>query len=203
MHPRTSPRTAILALSAAIASTVAVFASGPAPSAEEAPSRFKSMTYRGIGPYRGGRVTAVCGVQARPDTFYMGSTGGGVWKTTDFGQTWTNVSDKDFKSASVGAVAVAPSDPNVIYAGMGSACIRGNTSPGDGIYRSTDAGKSWKRVGLEVGGQVGRIVVHPTNADLVHVAVLGHAFGTNDDRGVFRSRDGGASWERILHVSDR
>jgi photosystem II stability/assembly factor-like uncharacterized protein len=161
------------------------------------------MSYRSIGPYRGGRSTAVGGVTGQPATFYMGSTGGGVWKTTDFGLTWTNVSDKQFKSASVGAVAVAPSDPNVVYVGMGSACIRGNTSPGDGIYRSTDAGKSWKRVGLEEAGQVGSIAVHPTNADLVYVAALGHAFGPNEARGVFRSRDGGGTWEPVLHVSDR
>jgi photosystem II stability/assembly factor-like uncharacterized protein len=167
------------------------------------PELFQAMEYRSIGPFRGGRVTAVSGVVGERDTFYMGSTGGGVWKTADAGQTWRNISDKHFKAGSVGAVAVAPSDPNVVYAGMGSACIRGNVSPGNGLYRSTDAGKSWSHAGLSDAGQIGRIRVHPEDPDLVWVAVLGHAFGPNEDRGVYRSRDGGASWERVLHVSER
>jgi len=204
MPSRTSPARVVPVPSINVALSIVALLAAAAAAAEDLPaSPFKSMTYRSIGPYRGGRSTAVGGVPGQPETFYMGSTGGGVWKTTDLGQTWTNVSDEHFKSASVGAVAVAPSDPNVVYVGMGSACIRGNTSPGDGIYRSTDAGKTWKRVGLEEGGQVGRIVVHPTNADVVYAAVLGHAFGPNEARGVYRSRDGGEKWERVLYVSDR
>jgi photosystem II stability/assembly factor-like uncharacterized protein len=163
---------------------------------------FKSLKYRNIGPYRGGRSTAVTGVPGDPDTYYMGTTGGGIWKTTDGGVRWTNVSDGELGSASVGALAVGKSDTNVIYAGMGSACIRGNTSPGDGVYRSTDAGETWKSVGLKEAGQIGRIHVHPSNPDIVYVAAVGHAFGPNEERGVFRSRDGGATWEKVLYVSD-
>jgi photosystem II stability/assembly factor-like uncharacterized protein len=167
------------------------------------PELYKAMEYRSIGPYRGGRVTAVSGVIGERDTFYMGSTGGGVWKTTDAGRTWDNVSDGQFHSGSVGAVAVAPSDSNVIYAGMGSACIRGNVSPGDGIYRSIDAGKTWSHSGLDDAGQIGSIRVHPGDPDRVWVAVLGHAFGPSEQRGVYRTADGGESWERVLFVSDR
>jgi photosystem II stability/assembly factor-like uncharacterized protein len=167
------------------------------------PELFKQLEFRNIGPYRGGRSTAVTGVPGHRDTFYMGTTGGGVWKTTDGGQTWRVTSDEDFGSASVGAVAVAPSDHNVVYAGTGSACPRGNISPGDGIYKSTDGGKSWKHVGLELTGQIGRIRVHPTDPDTVYVAALGQIFGPNEERGVYRSQDGGESWEKVLFVSDR
>jgi photosystem II stability/assembly factor-like uncharacterized protein len=164
---------------------------------------FQALEYRNIGPYRGGRVTAVSGVVQDRLTFYMGSTGGGVWKTTDGGVTWRPVSDGQLWSASVGAIAVAPSDPNVIYAGMGSACVRGNTSPGDGVYRSTDAGETWSHAGLRQAGQFGRIRVHPNDPDLAYAAALGHAFGPNEERGVFRTRDGGASWEKVLYVTER
>ncbi|MGH9868873.1 MAG: WD40/YVTN/BNR-like repeat-containing protein [Candidatus Polarisedimenticolia bacterium] len=167
------------------------------------PKVFKALSFRNIGPFRGGRVTAVTGIPGDRQTYYMGSTGGGVWKTTDAGLTWRSVADASFKSASVGAIAVAPSDRNVIYAGMGSACVRGNTSPGDGVYRSTDAGETWTRAGLQNAGQIGRIAVHPTDPDLVYVAVLGHAFGLSEERGVFRSRDGGKSWQRVLFVSEQ
>jgi photosystem II stability/assembly factor-like uncharacterized protein len=173
---------------------------GPEPAFD--PKLFQALEYRNIGPYRGGRSTAVTGVRGDRLTYYMGTTGGGVWKTTDAGTTWRNVSDEDFGTASVGAVAVAESDPNVIYAGTGSACIRGNTSPGNGVYRSTDAGQSWRHVGLKDAGQVARIRVHPSDPDLVYVAALGHAFGPNPQRGVFRSEDGGATWEKVLFVSD-
>ncbi|MBI3933018.1 MAG: glycosyl hydrolase [Acidobacteria bacterium] len=210
----------------------------PAPAAfpDEA---FQALQYRLVGPFRGGRSTAVAGVVQDPRTFYMGTTGGGVWKTTDGGLTWRNVTDRvreekpqpparpmgegappepargatasetrvragdQLGSASVGAIAVAPSDPNVVYVGMGSACIRGNVSAGDGAYKSTDAGATWWRIGLADAGQIGRIQVHPTNPDLVYVAVLGHAFGPNTTRGIFRSKDGGQSWQRVLYVGDR
>ena len=166
------------------------------------PELYQAMEYRSIGPYRGGRVTAVTGVVGEPHTYYMGSTGGGVWKTTDAGETWTNISDEHFKAGSIGAVAVAPSDPNVVYAGTGSACPRGNVSPGIGVYRSTDAGETWEHAGLDAGGQIGRIRIHPKNPDLVYVAALGHIFGPNEERGVFRSRDGGDTWEKVLYVGD-
>ncbi|TNF72635.1 MAG: glycosyl hydrolase [Acidobacteria bacterium] len=161
------------------------------------------MKFRNIGPYRGGRVTAVTGVVGDFETYYMGSTGGGVWKTTDAGVSWKNISDKHFAVASVGAIAVAESDPNVIYVGTGSACPRGNVSPGIGVYRSTDAGKTWTHVGLDDVGQIARIRVHPQDPDLVYVAALGHIFGPNEERGVFRSTDGGETWEKVLFVSDR
>ncbi len=163
------------------------------------PELFSALEWRSIGPYRGGRVTAVAGVVGQPFVHYMGATGGGVWKTVDGGMTWEPVSDDYFTAGSIGAIAVAASDPNVVYVGTGESPIRGNTSPGDGLYRSVDAGKTWTHIGLEDAGQVGRIEVHPSDADLVYVAVLGHAFGPNETRGVFRSKDGGATWEKILY----
>jgi len=163
----------------------------------------EKLEYRSIGPYRGGRSTAVAGVTGERDTFYMGSTGGGVWKTTDGGGTWKPVADKTLTAASIGAIAVAPSDANVVYAGTGSACPRGNVSPGDGIYRSTDAGASWEKIGLPEAGQIGSIVVHPEDANLVYAGALGHIFGPNEERGVYRSKDGGATWEQVLGAGNR
>ncbi|MGE5235815.1 MAG: WD40/YVTN/BNR-like repeat-containing protein [Acidobacteriota bacterium] len=162
-----------------------------------------AMKYRNIGPYRGGRSTAVTGVRGESRTFYFGGTGGGVWKTVDDGANWQPVSDKDFKTGSVGALAVAGSDPNVVYAGMGESPIRANLSAGDGVYRSTDAGKTWTNVGLRDAGQISRVVVHPKNPDDVYVAVQGHAWGPNAERGVYRSEDGGKTWKRVLFVDDR
>jgi photosystem II stability/assembly factor-like uncharacterized protein len=167
------------------------------------PSMFASIAWRSIGPYRGGRVVAVAGDPSEPMVFYFGACAGGVWKTTDGGMYWTNVSDGFFKTAAVGALAVAPSDPNVIYAGMGETCIRGNVSHGDGVYRSTDGGKTWTHQGLADTRHIAKIRVHPTNLDLVYVAALGHAFGPNPERGIYRSRDGGATWDQILFRSER
>jgi len=171
------------------------------PNVVYAPALFSALEYRMIGPYRGGRSTAVAGVPDRPHTYYQGTTGGGVWKTTDDGQTWENISDGYF-GGSIGAVAVAGSDRNVIYVGTGSACIRGNTSTGHGMYKSTDEGKTWEFIGLPDAGQVGQMVVHPNNPDLVYVAALGHPFGKNPERGVYRSSDGGDTWELVLFASD-
>ncbi len=169
---------------------------------EVAPSLLASLEYRSIGPFRGGRVVAVAGDPVNAQVFYFGSTGGGVWRTNDGGQYWENISDGFFKRASVGALAVAPSDPNVIYVGMGETTIRGNVSHGDGVYRSTDGGRSWTHLGLEDTRQIGRIRVHPENPDLLYVAALGHAHGPNSERGVFRSRDGGKTWEKILFLNE-
>mgnify|MGYP001025383107 FL=1 len=167
------------------------------------PKLYQAMQWRLIGPFRGGRVTAVAGVPSQPMTFYMGATGGGVWKTEDGGLTWRNISDGYFKTGSIGAIAVAESDPNVIYVGTGEACPRGNVSHGDGVYKSTDGGKTWVNVGLRDTRHIARIRIHPQNPDLVYVAALGHVFGPNEERGVFRSRDGGKTWEKILYVDEK
>lgn len=163
----------------------------------------KNLQWRSIGPYRGGRVTAVAGVASQPMVYYMGATGGGVWKTTDGGATWEPVSDGFFKTGSVGSIAVADSDPNIVYVGMGESPVRGNVSHGDGMYKSSDAGKTWKKIGLEDTRQIGRVRVHPKNADVVYVAALGHLFGPNEQRGLFRSKDGGKNWEKILYRNDK
>ncbi|WP_457652102.1 WD40/YVTN/BNR-like repeat-containing protein [Rhodocaloribacter sp.] len=162
---------------------------------------YSALDYRNLGPYRGGRSAAVTGVPGQPSTYYFGSAGGGVWKSTDGGQTWKNISD-DFFGGSIGAVAVSEWDPNVIYVGGGEVTVRGNVSHGYGVWKSEDAGKTWKHVGLDDARRIPRIRIHPRNPDLVYAAVLGHLFGPNEERGVFRSKDGGATWEKILFVSD-
>lgn len=167
------------------------------------PNRFQALRFRHIGPFRGGRSTAVAGIPDQPFTFYMGTTGGGVFKTSDAGQSWMNVSDGFFAAGSIGAVAVAESEPNVVYVGTGSACPRGDVSPGIGMYKSVDAGVTWERIGLKDAGQIAKLAVHPRDANLVYVAALGHIFGRNEQRGVFRSRDGGASWEKILYLNNQ
>ncbi len=161
-----------------------------------------ALTFRSIGPPRGGRSTAVAGITEEPLTYFMGTTGGGVWRTDDAGLNWSNISDGYFATGSIGAIDVADSDPNVIWVGTGSACIRGNVSKGVGVYRSTDGGDSWVHVGLPEAGQIGRIEVHPDDPDLAFVAALGDPFGPNPERGVFRTTDGGASWEHVLAISD-
>ncbi|RIK38436.1 MAG: glycosyl hydrolase [Chloroflexi bacterium] len=159
--------------------------------------------WRLVGPFRGGRSVAVAGHPHEPRTYYFGACSGGVWKSTDAGSSWLNVSDGYFKTASVGALAVAESDPNVIYAGMGEACIRGNVTHGDGVYRSDDAGASWRHLGLAETRHISRVRVHPRDPDLVYVAAFGHAFGPHPARGVYRSRDGGATWDLVLHRDER
>jgi photosystem II stability/assembly factor-like uncharacterized protein len=164
---------------------------------------FPGLEFRSIGPYRGGRSVAVTGVRHHPTTFYFGGTGGGVWKTTDGGSSWESISDKDFKTGSVGAIAVSESDPNVVYVGMGEGPIRGNVSHGDGVYKSTDAGRTWKNMGLKETRQIARVRIHPTNPDLVYVAAQGHVWGPNPERGVYRSEDGGRSWKVVLKVDEK
>ncbi len=162
---------------------------------------FDTLSYRSIGPFRGGRSAAVTGVPGRPMTFYFGGTGGGVWRTDDGGSTWRNISDGYF-GGSIGAVAVAESDPNTIYVGGGEKSIRGNVSHGDGMWKSIDGGKTWEHIGLEDSRRIPRIRIHPKDPNTVYVAALGHLFGPNQQRGVYRTVDGGKSWERILFVSD-
>jgi photosystem II stability/assembly factor-like uncharacterized protein len=166
-------------------------------------ARLGGLRYRSIGPFRGGRVTAVAGVRQQLCTFYMGATGGGVWKTDDCGHAWRNISDGFFATGSIGAIAVADSNPNVIYVGTGSAAIRSNVIQGRGVYKSTDAGKTWTFLGLRNVGQIGAIRVHPQNPEVAYVAALGQPFGPNPDRGVFRTRDGGGTWQKVLFVNDR
>lgn len=164
---------------------------------------FNGMKWRSIGPYRGGRSCAVSGVVGRPNEFYGGFTGGGVWKSTDAGVNWNCVSDGSFKTGSVGAIAVSESHPDVVYAGMGETEIRGNISPGDGVYKSTDAGKTWTHVGLASTQFISRVRIHPKNPDTVWVAALGHVYGPHQDRGIYKSTDGGKSWRKTLFVDDR
>ena len=162
----------------------------------------RALHWRCIGPPRGGRVVAVAGDPADQAVFYFGACAGGVWKTYDAGTYWENVSDGFFKTASVGAIAVAQSDPNVVYAGMGESCIRGDVSYGDGVYKSTDGGRTWTHMGLEDTRHIARIRIHPADPELVYVAALGHAFGPSEERGVFRSADGGKSWEKVLYRNE-
>jgi photosystem II stability/assembly factor-like uncharacterized protein len=259
--PSRSLRRAVAVLALAAAAPVALAAATsatPAANAKATPAPHAAplvatdqdvyrdaLSFRLVGPFRGGRATAVSGVPGQSRTFFMGSTGGGVWKTTDGGATWRNVTDRvrsekptappmvmgevaqgtamseffappaknaeptreragdAFGTSSVGAIAVAPSDPNVMYVGMGSACIRGNVSPGDGVYKSTDGGETWHHVGLEKTEFIGKIRIHPKDPNVVYVAALGHAFGPNPERGVYRSTDGGRSWRKVLFVSDK
>ena len=174
--------------------------SQPAPDKKNDP--LKNFQYRLIGPFRGGRVGAVTGVPSQPNVYYFGATGGGVWKSTDGGENWANVSDGYFKYGSVGAIAVADSDPNVVYVGMGEETVRGNVSRGDGVYKSVDGGKSWKPVGLADTQQISRIRIDPKDPNVVYVAAIGHIWGPNAERGVFRSRDGGKTWQKILYKDE-
>jgi photosystem II stability/assembly factor-like uncharacterized protein len=195
-------RTALTTVCLLILATAAFPAQSAAQSAAFDSTDFAGLQFRSIGPHRGGRSTAVAGIGEEPLTYFFGGTGGGVWKTTDAGNSWTNVTDGQLGSASVGAIDVADSDPNVIYVGMGSACMRGNTSMGDGFYKSEDGGDSWTHIGLPEAGQVGRIAVHPKDADVAFAAVVGHAFGPNPERGIFRTQDGGDTWEHVLALSE-
>ena len=159
---------------------------------------FNATKWRNIGPFRGGRSCAVTGVSKQPNLFYMGSTGGGIWKTNDAGNTWKNISD-GFFGGSVGSIAVSEWDNNVIYAGMGEKTIRGNVSSGDGVWKSVDAGKTWKKMGLTNSRHIPRIRIHPKNPDIVYAAVLGDIYKSTTDRGVYKSIDGGNTWKKVLY----
>src|SRR6188474_3424007 len=158
---------------------------------------FKSLHWRSIGPFRGGRVRAIAGVPSLPNVFYMAQVNGGVWKTDDYGHTWTPIFD-DQPTGSVGSIAVAPSDPNVIYVGSGEGLQRPDLSVGDGIYKSTDAGQTWTHLGLRDGQQIPQIAVDPRDANRLLVAIMGHPYGANAERGLFRSTDGGTSFQKVL-----
>ena len=165
------------------------------------PAVYSGLKWRMVGPFRAGRVNAVTGVVGEPNTFYFGSVGGGVWKSTNIGRTWTPIFDGQ-SAASIGAIAVAPSNPSIVYVGTGEADMRDSIAFGDGVYKSSDAGKTWRRVGLESTRQIGKIIVHPRDPAIVYVAALGRAYGPHPDRGVYRSKDGGATWQKVLFKGD-
>lgn len=178
-------------------------APGSTPSQAEAdatPSRFEALEYRSVGPHRGGRSAAVAGIPGDPATYYMGAAGGGVWRTEDAGQTWANLSDGYF-GGSIGSIAVSEWDPNVIYVGGGEVTVRGNVSHGSGMWKSTDRGATWQNLGFEASQHITRIVIHPRDPDVVYAAVLGHLYGPSEERGVYRSTDGGENWERVLFAN--
>ena len=174
----------------------------PAPLAQLDPALLKSLKWRGIGPYRGGRTRAIGGVPSQPGVFYIGVCNGGVWKTNDFGRTWQPIFD-DQPTGSIGAVAVAPSDPNIVYVGSGEGLHRPDLSVGDGIYKSTDAGKTWSHLGLRDGQQIPQLAVDPKDPNKVFAAVAGHPYGPNPERGVYRSTDGGQNWQKVLPSGDK
>ena len=164
---------------------------------------FSALKYRTVGPERGGRVTTVTGTPHFPGTFYLGASGGGVWKSEDYGTTWDNVSDGFFKTPSIGAIEVAPTDPNVVYVGTGSDGLRSNVISGKGVYKSIDAGKTWEHIGLEKAGQIGAVEIDPRNHNVAWVAAIGNAFKSNPERGVFKTTDGGKTWNKVLFISDQ
>src|SRR5882724_4043232 len=166
------------------------------------PALFKGLRYRLVGPSRGGRVTTVTGVPSQPKTFYMGVASGGLFRTTDAGATWVPITDGKIPLGSTGCVAVADSDPNVIYLGTGSDDVRSNVSTGRGMYKTTDGGQTWTAIGLPNAGQIGSVRIHPTNPSIVWVAAQGDAFKSNSERGVFKTTDGGQHWQKVFFASD-
>ena len=176
------------------------FAQSARPAAMD-PAVFPDLRYRLIGPFRGGRVLAVAGVPGEPSHFYFGSVNGGVWETNDAGRTWQPIFDAQ-PIGSIGALALAPSNPRILYVGTGEADMRSDIAQGDGMYKSTDGGRTWAHIGLRDTQQIGRVLVHPHDPNLVYVAALGHPYGPNPERGVFRSRDGGRTWQKILFKDD-
>lgn len=166
------------------------------------PSDYSGLEYRLLGPFRGGRSAAVTGVPNQPNLYYFGSTGGGIWKTLDGGRHWNNISD-GFFGGSIGSISVSKSDPNVIYVGGGEKTVRGNVSSGYGVFKSVDAGKTWSASGLKNSRHIPRLVIDPTNHDVVYAGVLGNIYKPTQDRGVYKSTDGGATWKKTLFVNDQ
>src|SRR5690348_7476847 len=164
-------------------------------------STYQGMRWRMIGPTRGGRTRAACGVASQPNVFYIGAVNGGVWKSDDFGRTWNPIFDAQ-PTQSIGAIAIAPSDPNIVYVGSGEGLHRPDLSIGDGMYKSSDAGRTWTHLGLRDGQQIADLAVDPKDPDRVFVAVLGHPYGPNSERGIYRSLDGGQNWERVLYKDE-
>jgi photosystem II stability/assembly factor-like uncharacterized protein len=203
MKPSSSLRAALALAVATLFTTPLTSHSRAQPTAAVDPSLYSGMRWRSLGPLRGGRSIAVAGSAARSNEYYFGAVGGGVWKTTDFGNTWTPVGDTAFRTSSVGAMAVAPSNPDVVYVGMGESCFRGNVIQGDGIYKTVDGGRTWTHIGLGSTEVVSKIRVHPTDPDTVYAAVLGHSYDAHPDRGVYKTGDGGKTWERVLFRDDR
>ena len=198
-----TPTALPLALLTFVLLTLAAIAQRPAATAQYPASVLAGLQWRDVGPMRAGRSFGVAGHADQPDTFYMGSVGGGVWKTENSGRTWYPISDEGIPIGSIEAIAVARSNASVVYVGTGESDIRSQNSYGIGMYKSTDAGKTWTHIGLENSRQIGRVVVDPNNANLVYVAALGHIYEPNPERGVFRSTDGGATWKKILFDSAR
>jgi len=193
-----------LKLSVSLALTLVAFVVDPGKlNGQVNPQLYQALRWRSVGPDRGGRVTAVAGILGDRLTYYMGATGGGVWKTVNAGVTWTPISDRYFKTGSVGSIAVADSDPNILYVGMGEACLRANISHGDGVYKSTDAGRTWQNIGLRDTSQIGKVLIDSQDPNLVYVAAIGHPYGPNDERGIFRTKDGGKTWQKILFINNK
>jgi photosystem II stability/assembly factor-like uncharacterized protein len=170
-------------------------------SKEEKKEEEKGMRYRMIGPYRGGRSLTAVGIPGDPNTYYFGATGGGVWKSTDGALSWKPIFDHE-GSSSIGSIAVAESDPNIVYVGTGEACIRGNLAQGDGVYKSLDGGKTWTNVGLKDTRSIGKVIINPKDPNIVFVAALGHPYGPNAERGIFRTTDGGKTWDKVLYKDE-
>ena len=195
---------ALFAVAGAVGGRLAAApAQGPAadPNVIVNPVMYQGLRYRSVGPHRGGRVTAISGVRQQPCTFYQGATGGGVWKTTDCGALWTPIGDGQIETGSIGAIAVSESHPDIVWVGTGSAAIRSNVIIGRGVYKSVDAGRTWSLVGLRDGGQIGAVAIHPSNPDIVWVAVGGSPFGPTEMRGIYKTTDGGKTWTRTLFVN--
>ena len=195
--------TLMLCISAFLLPDKAIFAQAQKQTLPVAPSFYKNYTWRNIGPDRGGRSLGSSGSPGRPNEYYFGATGGGLWKTVDGGNEWFPVTDGQISSSSIGAVAVAETNPDIVYIGGGETQLRGSITQGDGVYKTIDGGKTWRHLGLKETQAISRIRVHPTNPNIVYVAALGHPYGDNEERGVFRSKDGGNTWKKVLYVSDK